>query len=55
MIMLCKIPGAPSNHPGPRKEQAMAVQVCWVSDLDKALKTARQVNKPVLLDFFNPK
>jgi hypothetical protein len=32
----------------------MAMQVCWVNDLDKALQTARQVNKPVLLDFFNP-
>jgi hypothetical protein len=32
----------------------MAISVCWVNDLDKALATAKRVNKPVLLDFFNP-
>lgn len=32
----------------------MALTICWVHDLDKALTTARQVKKPVLVDFFNP-
>ncbi len=32
----------------------MALTICWVNDLDKALQTARQVNKPILLDFYNP-
>jgi hypothetical protein len=33
----------------------MAMTVCWVNNLDKARETARKTNKPVLLDFFNPK
>lgn len=33
----------------------MAMQVCWLNDLAKAQETARKTNKPILLDFFNPK
>lgn len=32
----------------------MAIQVCWLNDLVKAQETARKLNKPILLDFFNP-
>lgn len=32
----------------------MAIQVCWLNDLAKAQETARKLNKPILLDFFNP-
>jgi len=32
----------------------MAMQICWVNDLDKARETARKTNRPILLDFFNP-
>jgi len=32
----------------------MALHICWLDDLAKAKESARQTNKPVLLDFFNP-
>jgi hypothetical protein len=32
----------------------MAMQVCWVNDLNRARDTARRTNRPILLDFFNP-
>jgi hypothetical protein len=32
----------------------MALNICWLDDLAKAKKAARQIKKPVLLDFFNP-
>jgi hypothetical protein len=32
----------------------MAMQVCWVNDLDQAKATAAKTKKPILLDFFNP-
>ncbi len=32
----------------------MAVQVCWLDDLAKALDNVRKSGKPVLLDFYNP-
>jgi hypothetical protein len=32
----------------------MAIEICLLDDLAKALTTARQVNKPIFLDFFNP-
>jgi hypothetical protein len=32
----------------------MAMQVCWLDNLAKALETARKTSKPVLLDFYNP-
>jgi len=32
----------------------MAKTIEWETQLDKALETARQQGKPVLLDFFNP-
>ena len=32
----------------------MAIQVCWLNDLAKAQETARKLDKPILLDFFNP-
>lgn len=35
-------------------EIAMALHICWLDDLAKAKESARQTNKPVLLDFFNP-
>ena len=30
------------------------LKVCWGSDLALAQETARKINKPILLDFFNP-
>ncbi len=33
----------------------MALTICWLNDLDKALAAARQTHKPILLDFYNPK
>jgi len=32
----------------------MALNICWLDELAKAKTTARQTNKPVFLDFFNP-
>ncbi|MFI5331819.1 MAG: thioredoxin family protein [Desulfobaccales bacterium] len=32
----------------------MAIEICWLDDLLKAQETARKVNKPILLDFYNP-
>ncbi len=32
----------------------MALEICWLDELAKAQATARQVKKPILLDFFNP-
>jgi hypothetical protein len=32
----------------------MALEICWLDDLAKAQETARQLNKPILLDFYNP-
>jgi hypothetical protein len=33
----------------------MAIQVPWLDYLAEAQETARKTNKPILLDFFNPK
>ncbi len=33
----------------------MAVEICWLDDLAKAQETAGKINKPIFLDFFNPK
>jgi len=32
----------------------MALEICWLDDLTKAQETARQLNKPIFLDFYNP-
>jgi len=32
----------------------MALEICWLDDLTKAHETARQLNKPIFLDFYNP-
>ncbi len=32
----------------------MAIEICWLDDLLKAQETARKVNKPILVDFYNP-
>jgi hypothetical protein len=32
----------------------MAMQVCWLDNLAKALETSARTKKPVLLDFYNP-
>jgi len=32
----------------------MAIQICWLDDLAKAQETVRKINKPILLDFYNP-
>lgn len=32
----------------------MAMQICWLDDLAKAEETARRLNRPILLDFYNP-
>jgi hypothetical protein len=32
----------------------MALSICWLDDLARAYEHARQTQKPVLLDFFNP-
>ena len=37
-----------------KEEIPMALNVCWLDDLAKAKASARQMKKPVLLDFFNP-
>ena len=37
-----------------RKEKTMTIEICWLDDLTKAQETARKVNKPILLDFYNP-
>jgi hypothetical protein len=33
-------------------EDLMAMEVCWLSDLDKAKEAAKRANKPILVDFF---
>jgi hypothetical protein len=33
----------------------MPLNISWLNDLAKAKEAAKQTNKPVLLDFFNPK
>lgn len=32
----------------------MALKICWLDDLAKAEETARRLNRPILLDFYNP-
>jgi hypothetical protein len=32
----------------------MTMEICWLDDLAKAEQTARQLNKPIFLDFYNP-
>jgi hypothetical protein len=32
----------------------MALEICWLDDLTKAQETARTLNKPIFLDFYNP-
>jgi hypothetical protein len=54
MISFWVTESAENLSPAERRT-SMAMNVCWVSDLDKAREVARKVNKPVLLDFFNPK
>jgi hypothetical protein len=45
----------PELAPIPRKEAIpMALTICWLDDLAKAKDHARQMKKPILLDFFNP-
>jgi len=36
-------------------ETKMSDQIPWVSSFDEALKRAKQQDKPILLDFYNPK
>jgi hypothetical protein len=41
--------------PGSReRREAMTLAICWLDDLAKAEKTARETNRPILLDFYNP-
>jgi hypothetical protein len=55
MINLGEMPGDVDHPPGPRKRrEAMTLAICWLDDLAKAEKTARETNRPILLDFFNP-
>jgi hypothetical protein len=54
IIFLAKRCGG-EPYPSTERRGSMAMHVCWINDLDKARKTARETNKPVLLDFFNPK
>ena len=37
-----------------KEKRTMAIEICWLDDLLKARETARKVNKPVFLDFYNP-
>ncbi len=30
-------------------------QIAWLSSMDQAIEQAKTQNKPILLDFFNPK
>lgn len=32
----------------------MALEICWLDNLDKAKEAAKRTNKPIFLDFFNP-
>lgn len=32
----------------------MSKMIVWETDMDSALKRAKEENKPILLDFFNP-
>jgi hypothetical protein len=54
---ICKISGVPPRW-GRRgfKEggRPMTMEICWLDDLAKAQETARKINKPILLDFYNP-
>jgi hypothetical protein len=36
------------------RREAMTIAICWLDDLAKAEKTARETNRPILLDFYNP-
>jgi hypothetical protein len=55
MITLGKMPGAGDQPPGPRKRrEAMTLAICWLDDLGKAEKSARETKRPILLDFYNP-
>lgn len=33
----------------------MGLTICWLDDLAKAQEVARKGNRPILLDFYNPK
>ena len=55
VIMLWQIESVPKGRGSPWKGAVhMAIQVCWLNDLAKAQETARKLDKPILLDFFNP-
>ncbi len=36
-------------------EPSKSAQIPWVSSFDTALQLAKQQNKPIFLDFYNPK
>lgn len=41
--------------PGPlERRPQMAMEICWLDNLAQAQETARKINKPILLDFYNP-
>jgi hypothetical protein len=55
MINLKKMPGTDDPPLGEReRREAMPLAICWLDDLAKAEKTARETNRPILLDFYNP-
>ena len=45
---------AVSAAPG-ASEESKPAQIPWVSSFDTALQLAKQQDKPILLDFYNPK
>ena len=34
--------------------EKMEERIAWMTEMDEALNRAREENKPILLDFFNP-
>jgi hypothetical protein len=56
IIVINKLSNYPETHPQSylKRRLAMALEICWLDDLTKAQETARTLNKPIFLDFYNP-
>jgi hypothetical protein len=55
MVRETQVESMPENEFDIRKgDDSMAASIKWLDDLAKAQETARRVQKPIFLDFFNP-